>query len=155
MDYKTNILKEALEIKSDLLPEINGLHFGIMGEGKAVFDYTAYFEENDLKPIDYKVFMRLNKYWIETLIKPSGKRTSEIFFQNTDGHILVAAELAFLFLAFSNPELCVYFNNIVTDAVSDGVAYSTGLVYSLAAERLPTEDLQDIIKSRQNDTGSE
>lgn len=155
MDYKTNILSEPLATDQNLLPEINNLHFGIMGEGKAVFDYTAFFEENNIKPIDYKVFMRLNKHFIESLIKPSGEKTSNIFFQNTNGHILVTAELVFLFLAFADPDLCVYFNNIVTDAVSDGVAYSTGLIYSLAAERLPTENLQEIINSRQNDTGSE
>lgn len=150
MDYKTNILSKELETKENILPEILGLHFGIMGEEKAVFDYTAYFEENELQHIDYKVFMRVNKHFIETLIAPSGKKTSELFYQNTNGHILVAAELVFLFLAFANPEMCLYFNNIITDAVSDGVAYSNGFLYSMAAQRLPSEALNEIIKERQN-----
>lgn len=150
MDYKTNILSKELETKENMLPEISGLHFGILGEDKAVFDYTAYFEENGLQLIDYKMFMRLNKHFIEILAKPSGKKTSELFYQNTNGHILVAAELAFLFLAFANPELCLYFNGIVADAISDGVAYSNGFLYSMAAQRLPSDVLNDIIKEQQN-----
>lgn len=150
MDYKINTLSKELDTKENMLPEIFGLHFGIIGEDKAVFDYTAYFEENELQYMDYKIFMRMNKHFIENLIKPSGKRTSELFYQNTNGHILVAAELVFLFLAFANPEMCLYFNNIITDAISDGVAYSNGFLYSMAAQRLPSDVLNEIIKERQN-----
>lgn len=152
MDYKTNILAKKLEAKETLLPEISGLYFGIIGEDKAVFDYTAYFEENELQYIDYKVFMRMNKYFIETIIKPTKKKTSELFYQNTDGHILIAAELVFFFLAFANPEMCLYFNSLITDVISDGVAYSNGFLYSMAAQRLPSEALNEIIKERQNGT---
>lgn len=152
MDYKTNILSKELETKETLLPEIHGLYFGIMGEDKAVFDYTAYFEENQLQYIDYKVFMRMNKHFIETLIKPSSKNTSELFYQNSNGHILVDAELAFLFLAFVNPEMMLYFNGIIMDAISSGVAYSNGFLYSMAAQRLPSDTLNEIIKERENDT---
>lgn len=152
MDYKTNVLAKELETKEPMLPEISGLYFGIMGENKAVFDYTAYFEENGLQYIDYKAFMRTCKYFIEILIKPSGKKTSEIFYQNTNYHVLVAAELVFLFLAFANPEMCLYFNGLITDAISDGVAYSNGFLYSMSAQRLPSEALSEIIKERQDGT---
>lgn len=148
MDYKTNILAKELETKETFLPEIQGLYFGITGEDKAVFDYTAYFEENQIQYVDYKVFMRMNRHYIETLIKPSQKKTSELFYQNTNGHILVAEELVFLFLAFANPEMCIYFNGIVADAISDGVAYSNGFIYSMAVQRLPSDVLDEIIKER-------
>lgn len=152
MDYKTNILANELEITETLLPEIAGLHFGILGEDKAVFDYTQYFEENNLQPIDYKIFMRANKHFIEILTKQTNKNTTEVFYQNPNGHILVAAELVFLFLAFANPDMCLYFNGLISDVISDGVAYSNGFIFSMAAQRLPTDVLHDIIKERQNDT---
>ncbi len=156
MDYKTNILKKELKTDEILLPEIEGLTFGLLDEDSAVFDYTAYIENNSLTPVDYKVFMRINKYFISSLAKSANKSTSELFFENTNGHILVAAELTFLFLAFVNPELCSYFNSLLTDVISNGVAYSHGFIYSLAAEKIPNEVMMDIIKERENDTaGSE
>lgn len=151
MDYKTNILAKEIETPETLLPEINGLRFGTVGEGKAVFDYTAYFKENELKEIDYKAFMRTSRNFIEAIIKFMNKKPSELFYRNTNGHILVDAELVFVFLAFANSELFIYFNSIITDAISYGVAYSNGFVYSMAAQRLPSETLNDIINGRKND----
>lgn len=152
MDYKTNILKKELKTDEILLPEIEGLTFGLMDEDTAVFDYTAYIENNSLPTVDYKVFMRTNRHFIESLAKSVGKSTTELFFQNTNGHILIAAELTFLCLAFINPELCSYFNSLLTDVITNGVAYSHGFIYSLAAEKIPSEVMQDIIKERENDT---
>lgn len=152
MDYKTTILNNGVEVKDALLLDIPGLYFGVLSEDKAVFDYTAYIEENKLQASDYKVFMRLNRHFIEPLAKQSGRKTSDLFYQNTDGHILIASELVFLCLAFANPELLGYFNALVSDAISDGVAYSSGFVYSMAVHRLPSDVLNEIIKERQNDT---
>lgn len=95
--------------------------------------------------------MRVNKHFIETLAKSNDKKTSELFFQNTNGHILVSAELVFIFLAFVNPEMFLYFNSLLTDVITDGVAYSNGFVYSMAANRIPSDVLSDLIKEREND----
>lgn len=154
MDYKTNILSKDIEVKDVLLPEISGLYFGSLGENKTVFDYTTYFEENQITPIDYKSFMRYNKHYIETLIKPNDVKTSEIFYQNIDGHILVSAELVFLFIAFANPEMLLYFNSLITEVITDGITHSNGFLYSMAVQRLPNEALKDIINERENGTGS-
>lgn len=151
MDYKTTILKEKVTTDETLLPEIADLHFGFLGEKKAVFDYTAYLEASKLPAIDHRVFMRANKHFIETLTKNANKKTSELFYQNTDGHILVDAELAFIFIAYVNPEMFLYFNSILVDAITDGVAYSHDFIFSMAAERLPSDVLSDIIKDREND----
>ncbi len=152
MDYKTIILQEEVKVKETLLPEITNLSFGFLGEERAVFDYTAYIESNDLPPIDYKVFMRSNKRFIETLAKANKKRTSDLFYENRNGHILVAAELVFVFLAFVNPEMLLYFNSLLNEVITDGVAYSQGFVYSMAAQRIPSDALNDIIKERENGT---
>lgn len=155
MDYKTTILSKGIEIKDALLPELAGLYFGTISPNKTVFDYTAYFEENEIKPIDYKIFMRHNKHYIETLLKANEVPTSEIFYQNNNGHILVTAELAFLFVAFVNPDMLLYFNNLLTEVITDGFTHSNGFLYSMAYQRIPSEILQDIIKERQNESGSE
>lgn len=152
MDYKTNVLKRELKTEDVLIPEIEGLTFGFMDSDTAVFDYTAYIENNSLPQVDYKVFMRTNRHFIESLAKNDGKSTAELFFLNTNGHILIAAELTFLCLAYINPELCGYFNSLLTDVITNGVAYSHGYIYSLAAQKLPNEVMQDIIKERENET---
>lgn len=155
MDYKTNVLRKEVKTDEFLLPDIADLQFGSIGENRIVFDYTSYIAANKLTPIDYKVFMRANKHYIETLAKSNNLKTSELFYQNTNGHILVAAELAFVFVAFVNPEMFLYFNSLLTDVMSDGVAYSNGFVFSMTAHRLPSDVLNEIIKERENDANGD
>lgn len=155
MDYKTTQLTHNVDVKDALFPEISGLFFGVLSKGRAVFDCTTYLIDNKLTDVDYKVFMRTNKHFIESLAKLNDISTAELFYQNIDGHILIASELVFLFLAFANQELLGYFNALLTDVITDGVAYSSGFVYSMAATRLPTDILQDIIKEQQNDTAGD
>lgn len=150
MDYKTNILTKELEVKEQILPEMKGLYFGMLSHDMMVFDYTAYIEENQLDNVDYKVFMRLNRHYIESLSKLTGTGTSNMFYQNTNGHILVADTLAFLFLMFINPEMLEYFTSLLAEAMSEGVVYTHGYIYTQAAQKLPTDILQSIIKEREN-----
>ena len=148
MDYKINVLSKSVEITDEILGEVSGLFFGTVANDQVVFDYTEYFKNNELEFIDHKVFMRTNKKYIELLARVKGRKTSELFYQNTNGNILVAAELVFVFLAFSNPEMLIYFNGLISDVLTSGVAYSDGFVYHAAAERLPTEVLAEIIQNR-------
>lgn len=152
MNYKITALPEKVVVNQNLLPEIAGLFCCLLNDEKAVFDYTAYFEENNIEPIDVKVFMQYNKRYIEELAKSSNIKTSQLFYQNKDGHILVDYMLVFLFLAFANPDLLRYFNSLLGYVMTEGVAYSNGFIYSQAMNRLPTEILQDIIDQR-NGTG--
>ena len=136
MDYKTNNINLEGKTFEELLPEVNGLMFCQIGENKAVFDYTEYFEKNELEPIDYKVFMRMNKRYSEHLVDGEKAKTSDLF--------------------FINKEMCIYFNNLIGDVLSRGVAYSDGFVYSLTMSRIPSESLQEIINQRkQDEEGSE
>lgn len=155
MDYKTTLLDKTVELSDNVLPEIQGLYFGVIGHEISVFDYTRYLEENELPPVDYKVFMRTNKVYIENLAKSNNHKLSELFFKNTDGHILISSDLVFLCLAFVNPELLAYFNALISEAISEGVTYSSGFVYSMAASRLPSDVLLDIIKEREKETNEE
>ncbi len=110
MDYKSNMLKSKAEINDQLISDFPEVYFGMLQDSNLVFDYSRYFEETGKEYIDYKIFMRANRHFIEHLVKESNKKTSELFYQNTDGHILVAYELVFLFLAFIDENICQYFN---------------------------------------------
>lgn len=133
-----------------MFPEIRGLFFGYTEDGRAVFDYTAYVEANELQT-DYKSFMRLNKHFIEPLAEEEELSTSQLFFQNTDGHILIDGKLAVICLMFSDPKLLIYFTGILEKAMTDGIAYCHSYLYALASE-MPLEMLKDIIKESEDDT---
>lgn len=155
MDYKTNILNQKIETKEELLPEMPNLFFASISGDKIVFDATTYCKENGLDEIDYKVFMRMNKHYIESFSKSTGLKTSEIFYQNTDGHILIDHQLVFLYIAFVNPGMLMYFNGLLNDVISNGVAYSDGFIYSMALSRIPTEVFEEIVIERHNETTNE
>lgn len=156
MDLKTTALTSELKTDVEMMPDIPGLHFGILSENCMLFDYTAYFEENkELKDPGYKMFMRSNMHYIRTLAGMGGKELSELFYQNTNGHILVANELVYLFLIFSNPDLLIYFNSLLSDVMNEGLAFSNSFVYSLASNRIPSDVLKNLIKERENAAGSE
>lgn len=148
MDYKITVLPGQVRIEEEMMAEIPGLKFGVLQNGVAVFDSTSYIEENNLPNVDCKTFMRLNKSYIEHLAKASNRLTSELFYQNADGHILIAYELVILYLSFANPALYVYFTRIIMEAMDKGVAYTNSFVYEIASLHLPSEVLRDIIDER-------
>lgn len=151
MDYKTTTLNTQLECKEQALPDIPTLLFGNIKDGPLVFDSTAFYQSNNLEEIDYKVFQRLNKRYIEGIVSNTSLKSSELFYLNKDGHILMNHELTFMFLAFANPVFAAYFNGLIGELMANGVAYSDGFIYSIAADRMPTEYLQQIINERQHD----
>lgn len=155
MDYRTTILSQELIVDDPLLEDIDGLYFGFINEDRAVFDYTRYINENKLEPIDYKVFMRANKHFIEVIAADRGLRTSEIFFQNTNDHILIASELVFVCLAFIDNNLLRYFNALLTDITADGLAFSNTFILKTTTERVPSEVLKSIIRQREIDQRNE
>lgn len=150
MDYKTTTLNEQLECKVQLLAAFPDLKFGDISEDLTVFDSTAYYIERGLEQIDYRTFQRINKRYIDSLTKYGDTNKSELFFINKDSHILMNKELTFIFLAFAEPILATYFNGLIGDIISNGVAYSDGYVVSLASERIPSDVLQQIIDNRNN-----
>lgn len=150
MDYTTNTLSEQLECKDELLHDFSDLKYGTIGSF-SVFDATRFCAERGIESFDYKIFQRVNKWRIEALIKYADVDRSSIFHLNHDGHILIHHELTFLFLSFVLPSLSVYFNGLIGELLSNGVAYSDGFVVSLAAQRIPTELLQQIINDRKDE----
>lgn len=148
MDFKLTVLAKPIECDKIEIADFSTMKFGKLLNGQSVFDATRYFEENELEPIDYKVFGRVCKSFINALVMSLGLDASELFFQNTDGHILMSKDLAILFLQFSNPDVCTYFNQLLWDMLERGIAFSDGMVATLAATRIPNEILQEIIDQR-------
>lgn len=148
MDYKITNLNKKVVCDQQLLPDIPTLLYGNINDGALVFDSTAFYESSSIEEINYVTFQRLNKRYIGGFINNTSLKSSELFFLNTDGHVLMNHELTFLFLSFANPTLAAYFNGLIGELMSNGVAYSDGYVLSLASEKIPTEFLQQIINER-------
>lgn len=148
MDFKLTVLAKPVECDKTEITDIPTLKFGNLSNGQSVFDSTRYYEDNELEPIDYKVFCRICKCFINALVTRLDLNIGGLFFQNTDGHILMSKDLAILFLQFSNPDICTYFNQLVWDALETGIAFSDGMAATLAATRVPNDILQEIIDQR-------
>lgn len=148
MDFKLTVLAKPIECDKIEISDFETMKFGNLLNGQSVFDSTRYYEENELEPIDYKIFGRICKCFINALVTRLELNVGELFFQNTDGHILISKDLAILFLQFANPDICTYFNQLIWDALESGVAFSDGMVVTLAATRIPNDVLQEIIDQR-------
>lgn len=155
MDYKITSLSRQVKCEEQPLPAFGELKFGNISEQLMVFDSTAFYAERNLEAIDYRTFSRINKRYIEGFIKNGSISQSEIFFLNKDGHILINKELVFLFVTFAVPESIVYFNSLLGEALTNGVAYSDGFIMAMAAQRIPSDVLQEIIDNRQDGTQGE
>lgn len=155
MDYRITTLNEQVKCEEQLIPAFAEAKFGNVSERTMVFDSTAFYIERGIDEIDYRTFQRVNKRYIEGFINNGAFTTSEIFFRNKDGHTLINKDLIFLFIIFADPTVISYFNMIVGDALTNGVAYSDGFIMSLASQRIPSEVLQQIINSRNDGTQDE
>ncbi len=148
MDYKLTTLIEKVECEKNEIADFPTMKFGNLLNGQSVFDATRYYEDNELEPIDYKVFGRICKCFINALASRLELNVGELFFLNTDGHILINKDLAILFLQFANPDVCAYFDSMLWDILENGFALSDGMVATMAAARVPNEVLQEIIEQR-------
>lgn len=149
MDYKTTTLDKLLKCDKVLVREFPTLKYGIIPNTELqVFDSTNYYLENQLEEIDYKVFQRINKRYIQALVDADSINPSTLFYLNKDSHILMNHELTFIFLSFATPVIGAYFNGVLGELMANGFALSDSFVCSLASERIPTEILQEIINDR-------
>ncbi len=147
MDYKINNIAREVRCEEVLIQDIQSLLFTEL-ENVVVFDATAFCRINEFGEFDWRTFSRINKVYIEGLVNNTGLDRKKLFFSEKNGHVLVVQDLVFIFLAFIDPNLCVYFNNLIADAISNGVAFSDGFAVQLASQRIPTDVLKDIINKR-------
>jgi len=154
MDYKVNILPKEIELKEAPIADFPDALFGMTPDNIPVFDATEYCkrtEEGDFLNSHCKLFMRACKLFIVAIIDAGELDQTKMFYQNANGHVLVHNDLFFLFLAYIDKMWVAYFNSIVSEAITNGIAYSDTHVMRLAAQRIPNEVLEKLIKSRQDE----
>jgi hypothetical protein len=147
MNWKINDLKKDVEFTESSLLDFPELHFGKVPDGTVVFDATEYCETENLDFM-YETFLKLNKVYITRLLEKEVINPGNIWFMTPSRHLLINQYLAFIFLQFANPDAFYHFMQILSDAMTDGVAYSDYHVMSLAMGRIPTETLKEMISKR-------
>lgn len=148
MDYKITKLNDQLECKEQLLADFPTLLFGSISNDVVVFDSTAFCYENNIEEVDYHIFQRVNRKYIDAFVKYAEISQSQLFYINKNGHTLMNKELAFLFMSFAMPELSVYFNGLLGDLIANGVAYSDGFVMAMCVNRIPIDILKQVVNER-------
>lgn len=127
------------------------LRFGKTNGGTVVFDASFHSSQALNSTFQEGKFMTCCRAWIETLAKDSGIPTSGLFFRNTDGHILVARELAVLYLMWADPGMLIYITGLAEDALTDGFALSDGMLVSMVHAKVPDRVLEVILETRRNE----
>ena len=156
MDYKITILSKQVEVKDVMVEDFQDLLFGVTPEGDMVFDATEYCVRNEgLGTFNVRIFMRSCKPFIEKFINAEVVKPSNMFFQNADGHSLIVADFSFLFLSFVDNTLFMYFNDLITNIIHDGFAYSDSFLLQQTAQRIPSEVLERIINMRKEKENEE
>ena len=153
MDYKLNVIGKQIKCEEPLLQDIPALKFTDIDD-VLVFDATEYCLVGELEDFDYRAFSRMNKRYIEYIAGATGIDMKKMFFQEKGGHILVVQDLVFMFLAYVEQSLCSYFNNILADAMANGIAFTDGFAVQLAMQRIPSDVMREIINNR-DDKGKE
>ena len=151
MDYKINTLKTEVPCNEMMLQDIPLLKFGIV-DNRLVFDATAYCESQKID-FNVKTFSRGYRMLINILAQDNNISIGELFYQNKNGHILIDRELVFIFLACTEPNMLIYFNQLINDALTEGIALSDGYIASVINAKVPSNVLENIIQSRNNEKG--
>lgn len=152
MDYKITVLPNSIELKDPLIEDFSDLLFGTTPDGTPVFDATEYCnrtEENS--QFNVRLFMRTCKPFIEGFITAGELDLGKMFYQNPDGHALIHEQLTYLFLSFTNKIWLIYFNSLLSDVITNGVAYSDSFLLKQTIQRVPSDVLEKIIESRKED----
>jgi len=142
MDFKLNHLQKEVKCEEVGIPDLPALKFGHLEDGTLVFNASEYISQNDVD-VDYRIFSRAMRFWIEQIAKGYGISTASMFFANPDGTELYHETLTYIFLMYIDPGMVSYFNDIIDDVMTNGMAFSDSFVMELASTRLP----EDLIKT--------
>lgn len=150
MYYKVNQLNEPVECDSIKYSELPSLLFGKLtfdNDEIGVFNASEYCKSLGGRLDVYK-FMQSNKLYIDRLVNNEKVNPDKLFFIHSDKQILIASEIAIVFLMSINPELFLYFVDMILDLLSGGIAVSDRKIMELVMDRVPNDVLNQIINSR-------
>ena len=147
MDYKLNRLANEVKCEEVGIPDLPEIKFGHLENGMLVFNATAYLKSIG-RDDDYRTFSRAMRFWVEQIADGYGLSTAELFYANPDGEELYNETMVYLLLMYTDPSYTTYFNDIVDDVMTNGIAFSDSFILNLAQSRLPND-----IKQRLTDNG--
>ena len=151
MNYKINQLNNPIECSQIKFPDIEALKYGKVAEGKAdtitVFNATSFSVSIGIN-IDVSTFMRTQKNYIDRLIHENIVKADKLFFVDKDNNVYISTGLEIIFLMFSSKDYQIYFFELLEDILTNGMAFSDGLILKMAMERIPNDTLQEIVYHR-------
>ena len=151
MLFKVNSTTAPVKCDEKLLADVPDMRFGNIGKDRVVIDASFHSSQSLNSTFNETKFMTCNRAWIETLAKSSNLPLSELFYRNTDGHILMVRELAMIYLMWADGNMLVYMVNLLEDALTDGFAISDGLLVSMIHSKVPDRVLETILEARKNE----
>lgn len=146
MDFKLNHLQKTVKCEEVGIPDLPDLKFGHLEDGTLVFNASEYLIKNN-KENDYRTFSRAMRFWVEQMAKGYGISTASLFFANPDGTELYHETMTYLFLMYINPDMISYFNDLIDDVMTNGIAFSDSFIMELASTRLPDEMLRTMAQN--------
>lgn len=153
MNYKINRLNEPIECKQVKFPDIEALKYnkitGSDGSSTDIFNATAFCDSTGAE-VDINAFMRTQKGYIDKLIQEEIVKADKMFFMDNENNVYIASGLEILFLMFASKEYLIYFQELMEDVLTTGMAFSDGFVLKMAMERIPNDTLQEVIQQRNN-----
>lgn len=153
MKPKLNVLAKTVNCATPVFEDIPSLKGGVIAPETEVFDATDFCATEKIEEVPYHVFYSSCQRYIDAKIKNENLTPSDLFFQNTDGHMLINASIVLIYLRFMHPDVSIYFDNIVASCLIGGAAFSDSFVAKLAMTQLTSKDLKDIIDLR-NENGN-
>lgn len=151
MLYKKNILTKPLPCNDKVMTDITSMRFGKLSDDVLVFDATFYCSQELHSQFQDKQFMMACRQWIDAIANDSKISISELFYVNTDGHVLLHKDLAVIFLMWADTNMLVYFMSLIEDALIDGIVLSDGLLLSMIIAKVPDKVLEGVLEGRKNE----
>lgn len=146
MNFKINRLKNTIPCEDTVFPDMPWLKIGHIGD-------TDVFSANEVlrntgSSLDLHTFMNVYKREISIIADSTQTQLGDLFFVTKDNHVYINKVLMITFIMCTSPQMYAYFNNLLDDVLTSGIAYSDTYIMSMAANRIPSEYLHRIIEMR-------
>lgn len=148
MKPKLNILSKEAVCENIFFEDIPNLKMGAAGINLDVFDATEFCKASDIEEPPYYSFYTHCYRTIKAKAENDSIKEADLFYQNTNGHTLIHASLAMIYIQYVDPNIALYFDSIAAQCLLNGIAFSDSFAVNMAMERLPDETLQQIITVR-------
>lgn len=150
MNYKVNQCDKPIECNTIRFSELPSLLFGkisLANKEVEVFDASEYCKSMGGKLDVYK-FMQTNRIYIDRVVYNNNLDVNNLFFVLPNQKILILSEIVIVFLISINPEMFLYFIDMMLDLLGNGIVVSDKKIMELVMDRVPNDILKQIMDSR-------